>query len=424
MRYRLEKTWAPIIGNAGSTSAFTLSATKALTSSECTNIGIIASRGEDDFYSWYYGHAGLFVGDLDSVTSEAAVEKYRVEISRTFSDVLQAALALKGEWALVLANFAKEDQAARRHDSSKLTSVPKTHVNTEELVVNADGSPKLAHQSAVDARKMLRISGLSRFLLLESESIAGNVTMTAIQCLSYPDAYTCRRVTKICHCILETAGWLPKYSHILGDQMFVQAVKNIVLEPKWMVGIEWDMINVIRDIYCRLVLGQTLLRGGQGPGQQQNLVGGNKDRYEQSKTVNQPLQGGGVLEIATDVPRQILSNLPGIGILAVEQFENQMKTKRSAKDQKDCIRDLLRIASDTVNEMNPSASSSSNSVGAASSIFDRAVEEESLLHSARRPAHVQDLPEKLVTRTQLNRVLAAANNHKEDNPGGLVAFSL
>jgi hypothetical protein len=80
-------------------------------------------------------------------------------------------------------------------------------------------------------------------LLLENEQIAFNLTLTVIQCLSYPDAYTCRRITKICHRILEAVAWSPLYSQVIGQQMFTQAVKNIVAEPKWMVGMEWDMIN-------------------------------------------------------------------------------------------------------------------------------------------------------------------------------------
>ena len=35
---------------------------------------------------------------MEGVGVEAAVEKVRVELSRTFSDVLQSALALKGDW--------------------------------------------------------------------------------------------------------------------------------------------------------------------------------------------------------------------------------------------------------------------------------------------------------------------------------------
>lgn len=153
------------------------------------------------------------------------------------------------------------------------------------------------------------------------------------QCLGYPDAYTCRRCTRIGHRILETVAWSPRYEQLLGNQMFLAAAKNIVTEPKWMVGIEWDMINLLRDIYCRLVLGQTLQPGGQGPGLQQPRNPNNPSQYEQAKAADKPLQGGGVLVDASNLPRQILASLPGVGIDAVNELDKKMTAKRSAKDQ-------------------------------------------------------------------------------------------
>jgi hypothetical protein len=71
---------------------------KALTSNTCSGAAALAAYGGDNWYTSFYARSGIFVGDLDFVTAEAAVEKYRAELSRTFSDVIQAALALKGDW--------------------------------------------------------------------------------------------------------------------------------------------------------------------------------------------------------------------------------------------------------------------------------------------------------------------------------------
>lgn len=48
-------------------------------------------------------------------------------------------LALKGSWALVLANKAKEEQAMRRNDPSKLMLGPRNQVSQVDGPVNADG---------------------------------------------------------------------------------------------------------------------------------------------------------------------------------------------------------------------------------------------------------------------------------------------
>jgi hypothetical protein len=356
---------------------------------------------------------------LDSVTAEAAVEKHRVDLSRTYSDVLQVALALKGPWALVLANLAKDEQGSKRHDNAKSTIGPRNQINDEiGARVNADGSSKLANQKAIDARKLARINGICQFMLLENQTIAWNLILSVVQCLGYPDAYTVRRITKVCHRILETVAWSPTYTQIIGEQMFNQAIRNVVTEPKWMVGIEWDMINVIRDVYCRLVLGQTLLFGGQGPGVQMNSLGGeNSHHYEQAKTIDRPLQGGGVLTAANDTPRRTLAEIPGIGVARVDHLERDLKTKRAAKDQKDIFRDLLRVASDNVRDMIPVTNPDEGG------IFSRAIEAESLLHTRQRQPTIPSLPEKLVTRSQLEKA-KQKSRHDEQHPEGLSAFSL
>jgi len=188
--------------------------------------------------------------------------------------------------------------------------------------------------------------------------------------------------------------------------MFTQAVKNIVLEPKWMVGIEWDVINVARDIYCRLVLGQYLQPGGQGPGLQQVALPYSPGEYEQAKSVDRPLQGGGILSKPSNLPRQVLASLPGINMEMIDEMEKLMKEKRGAKDQKDALRDLLRLASDNLSRGVDGTGS------AAAGLFDRAVAEESLLHGQNRPA-VQDLPEKLVTRSMIEK-----QRQPEEQPDG------
>ena len=223
---------------------------------------------------------------------------------------------------------------------------------------------------------------------MENETVAGYLTLTIIQCLGYPDTYTCRRITRICHRVLETVAWHPRYTDFLGRRMLAAATKNIVTEPKWMVGVEWDMINVFRDIYCRLVLGQTLQSGGQGVGLQQPSTSGpgGVTIFEQSKSADRPLQGGGILTTPSDLPHQLLVSLPGITVQMVQKLDQELTLKRSQKDQKDIIRDFLRVAADEwkENEHPNSGIIGGGGGGTSLNILDRALAEESLLHNSTR----------------------------------------
>jgi hypothetical protein len=437
IQYRLEKSWQPIL--QPSSPGLVVASSKALFTPDCEAAAALASRGEETWYTSYYARSGLFVGDLDSVTAEAAVEKYRVEVTRIYSDVVQSALALKGEWALVLANLAKEDDTKRKGGSdisafpgnSKALKGPAGSVpNSDGVRINADGTPRNENQSSIDARRLKRIMALNHFLFLEDEAVAGFLTLTVIQCLAYPDGYTCRRITRICHRVLETVAWHPRYTDLLGRRMLAAALKNVVTEPKWMVGVEWDMINVVRDIYCRLVLGQSLQPGGQGAGMQQNPVSISPTLvYEQVKSADRPLLGGGILTTPSDLPHELLLSLPGISVSMVQKLDVDLKNKRSPKDQKEIIRDFFRIAAEQWKENeHPNAGTSGTGGNGRLGFLERAVAEESLLHSSFRKVDVEDIPETLLVTTKAQRKQARkqeeANALQSAFNGGLDAFGL
>jgi hypothetical protein len=408
IQYRLEKSWQPILQPAGNGSTMVPQSCKPLFTTDCESAAMLASQSGEAWYASYYARSCLFVGGLDTETAEAAAEKYRVEITRTCSDVFQAALALKGEWALVLANMAKENESNQTNKKGPPTS---RLIVADGGKVNADGTPRKANQAAIDARKVKRIHALNHFMLLENETVAGFLTLTVIESLSYPDTYTCRRITRICHRILETVAWHPRYTDLLGRRMLVAITKNIVTQPKWMVGAEWDVINVFRDIYCRLVLGQILQMGGQGPGLQQppSTNPSSGAVYEQARSAERPLQGGGMLTTPSELPHQLLNTLQGISVAMIQQLDQDLLSKRSAKAQKDRIRDFLRVAADGWKEnQDPNQN-----------FLDRAVAEESLLHNSDKSAVVEDIPEKLVLSNRKSRAQKA-----NEEAVGLYSFSL
>lgn len=87
VQYRLRCSWDPIIRIGANPTE----STKPLTSDSCAEAANKLAIGNPE--SWllaYYARGGLFVGDLDSVTGEAAVEKARVELTRNFADMIQS----------------------------------------------------------------------------------------------------------------------------------------------------------------------------------------------------------------------------------------------------------------------------------------------------------------------------------------------
>lgn len=145
-------------------------------------------------------------------------------------------------------------------------------------------------------------------------------------------------------------AWVERYTDLIGSRLLTAAVKNIVTEPKWMIGIEWDMINVIRDIYGRLTLGQYFLPGGQGPGLQQIRDPNNTSLFEQTKVVDKPLLGGGILTKPSDFPRHIFIQI-GVGQTDLLAVESALNEKRSAKEQVRTMQGSSFLTSDPLNRI-------------------------------------------------------------------------
>ena len=92
MQYRLQCSWDQIIRIG----AISTDSTKPLTSESCTEtVNKLATGDAESWLLAYYARGGLFVGDLDGVTGEAAVEKARVELTRNFADMIQSGKSIR-----------------------------------------------------------------------------------------------------------------------------------------------------------------------------------------------------------------------------------------------------------------------------------------------------------------------------------------
>ena len=168
------------------------------------------------------------------------------------------------------------------------------------------------------------------------------------------------------------------------------------------------MINVIRDVYNRLVLCQYLLPGGQGPCLQMPRDPSNPMMFEQTKVADKPLLGGGILTATSDFPRRILMEI-GMSQEEVVATEKSLSEKRSAKEQKDIFRDLLRVAADKTKQAEGQNRGENG-------ILDRAGAEESLLHGKLRQPQVAALPEKLVTYSMMKKKEGSDSPDPADGP--------
>ena len=111
----------------------------------------------------------------------------------------------------------------------------------------------------------------------------------------------------------------------------------------------------------------------------------NSAQFEQTKVVDKPLSGGGILPTPSNFPRLVLLEI-GMSQDDIVTLEKNLTEKRSAKEQKDIFRDIF-AAKTKVQKGN----------------LERAGEEEGLLHQNSRKPEVEALPEKLLTYSMVKK---------------------
>ncbi|KAG5177597.1 armadillo-type protein [Tribonema minus] len=224
------------------------------------------------------------------------------------------------------------------------------------------------------------------FLLVASDQTAYPMVMLVVGALCWPDGPACRGAIKCAHKITEAVWRMPKYSQVIGKSMMGAAVYALVTEPKWMVGLEWDMLQLTRVIYIKLV------------------IGGDASDLESN---------GGVPTPISEEPRKLLLTLPGVSDADVQSLEDVLRIvtitqaeggaeskdprfsqKTLAARQRDALRDLFRKAAKHFEQHLSST--------------ERASSDDSIL---RRGGHaVLDLPSDLVRKS---RKLASAQHQRQ-----------
>ncbi|CAM9612433.1 unnamed protein product [Chrysoparadoxa australica] len=282
------------------------------------------------------GGALLCADPIPGETREVLEDKIKRETTRAHIDLVQVLLGLKGELAVM------EDGGGKKLSAAD------------------------AMGAGVPAKERLRADASARqkFMVLEMDEVSYPLLMVTVGAFCWPDAYTCRRAIKIATTIVDFVWKVPKFSSAIGSDLFGAAVLGLVTEPKWMVGLEYEVLALVREIYLRLVIGM-------------------------DPSINSSPKGGPPAPTpVTDLPRQVLLSLPGVHPENVAALEVvlQKTGQGSAKSHKDALADLLRTAAEYAD-----LTSQAGGEG-------KARVEESLLQKKKSLA-IMDLPTKLSARS-------------------------
>ncbi|KAE8980992.1 hypothetical protein PR003_g25370 [Phytophthora rubi] len=167
---------------------------------------------------------------------------------------------------------------------------------------------------------------LRDYILTQSPSLPFAIGAILVQVICWKDTLSCRKAVLLGDKFVNVLHADTKYHALLGRELFSAALQGILREHVGHVkedGLKWEIINLARNIYCRLTLGLTPVEECKG-----------------IDPCNQPLRPASSLCTA---PREILLSLPDVTPGQVEALDTLLREKHSMKTQKNAFKELLEM---------------------------------------------------------------------------------
>jgi hypothetical protein len=322
-----------------------------------------AAPAEDAELQRMYMEGGTLIsldGEVTNEQKEVINDRWKREATRACIDFIQLMLGLRGGHGPASSSSGSSGSGLGAAVAGAAVALPSPK----------DGSNKDV-MAAMERRKLQK-EALTRYVLVEDPQACYPIVMTVVAALSWPDAHTCNRAIMLAQRVVQLVWRDVQFHEVLGRDMFGAAVTTLILEPKWMAGLEWSMLALARDIYVRLVLGQ------------------------ECADVSQPEPG---TVVTTDLPRKVLLSLNGVPAESLAEMERKLAATLNAKEQRGMLRDILRQAAEHY-ELQSSD-----------------VSQESLLRARNGSKAILDLPDSLSVRLS-SSIKELRNQYRQVRGGG------
>ena len=122
-----------------------------------------------------------------------------------------------------------------------------------------------------------------------------------------------------------------RLSVAVGQGLFTAALSVLLRAEPHSVGIEWDLVDLLHDIYCSLVLGMPIVAGGGGGAT--GVGGGLPDAAATAPW------GGATGHVTSTLPRDVLMSIPGCTPDELATLEQQLSIPGQHKKRR---KDLLK----------------------------------------------------------------------------------
>lgn len=215
------------------------------------------------------------------------------------------------------------------------------------------------------------------FILLQSATLPFSIGAILVQIIGWKDTLSCRKAALLGEKLVNMLHNEAKFNSLLGQDIFTATLEALLHEHVGHVkedGLKWELINLARNVYCRLTLGLIPV-----------------DECKGIDPCNQPVRPAHMLCM---IPRGILLSLPDVSPAQVEGLDLFLREKHSMKTQKNAFKEFLEVPMLAIKQAKALASGASSPI-------------------AGDGKKIQDIPEKLVI--QSKEYEAATKLHETHN---------
>jgi hypothetical protein len=201
----------------------------------------------------------------------------------------------------------KVDNSTRNHPSKSkkaLMEMTKKQLKQHELQKEKEFDHELAWRGAAMAAFTTGSGGAV-------VTIAGEYIQACLALLSLPDTHACRRGVVLANVLLDASFQEQSLMPTIGKLFFQVALLVLVQNERWLVGMEWELTELVGNIYADYVLG---LR---------------------DVTCRKDLK-----QCLCDEPRGVLLNI-GLPTAVISSLEKQLCTVLSKKKRRDFMKDFI-----------------------------------------------------------------------------------
>ncbi|TDH72381.1 hypothetical protein CCR75_003415 [Bremia lactucae] len=179
------------------------------------------------------------------------------------------------------------------------------------------------------------------YMLIHSATLPLAIGAVVMEVIRWKDTLSCRKAVLLGDILVNVLHENTRYHLLLGRDLFTAALEGILKEHIGHVkddGLKWEIINLLRNIYCRLTLGLSPV---------EECIG--------IDPCHQPLRPTSSL---CSIPRELLLSLPNVTLGEIEALETLLREKHSVKTQKNAFKELLEVPILAIRSQQPLVSGS------------------------------------------------------------------